>query len=170
MSYTSAWSRTLPYSQISKLRCLAYPGGHKCPFGFRVWDKYYYPPFWLTLCGPSWRNFPLLMMRQPRRPRPYWRWLWNIMLRRSPRWCSWQRAKENRECSQKSTFQLCYLFFYIPISCYCSLSHFNQMRLLWNVSNRENCRHCYNKYSFTNHEKLEHFAMFTLLAFNRELY
>lgn len=72
MSYTSVWSRTLPSPQMSKFRCLAHPGAHKCPFGFRVWDKYYSPPFWLTLCGPSWRKFPLLRMRQPWRPRPYW--------------------------------------------------------------------------------------------------
>lgn len=47
-------------------------------------------------------------------------------------------------CALKSlllSFVIC-LFLYIPISCYCSLSHFNQMRLLWNVSNRENCGYC----------------------------
>lgn len=66
-------------------------------------------------------------------------------------------------------FSFVIYFFYIPISCYCSLSHFNQMRLLWNVSNRENCRHCYNEYSFTNHEKLEDFGMFILLALNKYL-
>lgn len=73
------------------------------------------------------------------------------------------------ECALKSPLSALLSIFYIPNDCYCSLSHFIQMRLLWNVSNRENCQHYYNEYSFTNHEKLEHFAVFTLLAFKREL-